>query len=118
MTQPRVSITFTALIWTGIVLCIAGFIITALGLGGVTLFEAGIGDFTVKTTNSGLALIVIGAALSYFVSRALPTGVAVLGNDPTREEPTLREKPIRILPMVALVIGTIALFILIVSILA
>ncbi len=101
------SITFTALIWTGILLSIFGAIVTVLGLGGSTLFEVSIGSVTVKMKATGLIIIVIGAALSFFTAQNLPPDVIVLG-----DEPTLMEKNVRNIPAISLLVCVIAIFLL------
>src|SRR5262249_48111130 len=74
-TKKRISITFTALIWTGLLLAIAGTIFTLLGLSGQSLFEASIGNLTIKTAHVGLTLVVIGSLLAGFIAMNLPEGV-------------------------------------------
>jgi hypothetical protein len=108
--KGRISVTFTVLIWVGILLCIFGAIVAVLGLGGSSAFEATIGTFAVKTEQTGLAIMVVGAALSFFTAQKLPPGVIVAGN-----EPSTGEKIARQLPLIALAIGFTAVILLLAS---
>ncbi len=108
--EKRISITFTALIWVGILLCIFGAVVAVLGLSGSIAFEAHIGSVEVKTTQTGLAILVVGALLSFFTAQRLPHDVIVLG-----DEPTLMEKLVRQVPMVSILMCIITVVLLILS---
>jgi len=60
MARKRVSITYTALIWTGIVLALFGAVVAVVGLAGSTTFEFGMDKLKVKTTSTGLAILAAG----------------------------------------------------------
>ncbi len=92
--ENRISITFTALVWVGILLCISGAVVAVLGFGSSTVFEVHIGSVEVKTTQVGLAILVVGALLSFFTAQKLPTGVMILADKPTFMEKLLRRVPI------------------------
>ena len=108
--RNRISITFTALIWTGILLCIFGSIVAVLGLNGSTTFEIHIKSAEVKTTQVGLVILIAGVILSFFTAQRLPPGVIVLG-----DEPTFTEKLVRQIPIMSVVTGIIAIILLFLS---
>jgi hypothetical protein len=99
MSKNKVSITFTALIWTGILLSLCGAIVAVLGFGGSTFVEASIGSIKLKMTQTGLIILIVGALLSYFTAINLPKGVTVLADEPTFAEKIVREIPIISLSM-------------------
>ena len=112
MANGKVSFTYTALIWTGIVLCLSGFVIAVLGLGGLTSFEASFDSIKVKTTSVGLAIVVVGAVLSGTVAIKLPRGVRVMA----LEEPdTFTVVLARRIPSISLVVGIVAIVCLVLS---
>jgi hypothetical protein len=88
MTDKRRSVTFTALIFFGMVIALVGLILAALGLGGVSTFEFAVGDFTLKTTSVGLAVLAVGVGLSAGVALNLPENVELFG--PTERTMTER----------------------------
>jgi len=108
----RVSITYTALIWTGIILALFGAITAVLGLGGATVFEGSLGSIKVKTTQTGLAILVVGAALAGTIALKLPKGIVVLEEG---EKYSLTEKLARRIPVLSLVIVSVAIILLILS---
>lgn len=110
MKKRKVSITFTVLIWVGMLLAILGAVVAALGLGDSTLFEGSLGDFKIKTSQVGLVILAIGAALSYFTSQNLPSGTTVLG-----DSPTLLDRVKRNLPVLSLLAFVIAVVLLVLS---
>jgi len=112
MAENRVSITYTALIWTGIILSILGAIVAVLGFGGSTVFEGSLGDIKVKTTQTGLAVLVVGAALAGTIALKLPKGVVVLEEG---EKYSFTEKLARRIPVLSLVILVVAIVLLVVS---
>jgi hypothetical protein len=72
------SITFTALIWFGMLLAAAGAAVAILGIGGAVEFSAKVGSTELKTTSVGLAICAIGCLLAGGVATRLPKDVAVL----------------------------------------
>jgi hypothetical protein len=75
----RKSITFTVLIWVGILLAVAGAVVAILGLGGAIEFSAKVGSIELKSTSVGLAICAMGCLLAGYVATRLPKGVQVLG---------------------------------------
>jgi hypothetical protein len=73
------SITFTALIWFGMLLGAVGAVVAILGVGGAVSFSIKIGSVDANTTSVGLAICVIGCLLAGGVATRLPKGVSVLG---------------------------------------
>jgi len=59
MPDSNRSITFTALIWLGILLAIAGALIAVLGVGGAVTFDIKYNDMEFHSTNLGLAILVV-----------------------------------------------------------
>jgi len=112
MSKERISITYTALIWTGIILVLFGAISAVLGLGGATFFEASFGEIKIKTTQTGLAILFVGALLSGFIAIKLPKGVVVLDKE---EKYTFTERLARKIPILALIIAAIAIVLLVLS---
>lgn len=112
MTNGRVSFTHTALIWTGIILCLIGAGVAILGLGGLTALEVSYNSATVKTTSIGLAILVIGALLSGIVALRLPPDVIVLAEE---NKYTLTEKLARKIPFLSLMICLAGILFLVLS---
>jgi hypothetical protein len=79
----RPSITFTALIWLGMILAVAGAVVVVLGVGGAVNFSLKASGIELKSTSTGLALCAIGCLLAGGVATRLPPGVAVLGGRAT-----------------------------------
>lgn len=79
MTESRRSVTFTVLIFFGMAIAIVGLVMMIAGLGGSTTFDLTIGEWKLKTTSSGLAVLAVGAGLSAGVALNLPEGVQVMG---------------------------------------
>lgn len=76
MPKPnKPNVTFTALIWLGMFLALAGAAVAIFGIGAPTNFDAKLGGGEVSTTNLGLAILAIGAAMAAFVATRLPKGV-------------------------------------------
>jgi uncharacterized membrane protein len=75
--SSRPSVTYTALIWLGILLVLIGLVVTLLGVGGAVTFDAKINDIEFHTTNLGLAILMVGAVLAALVAIKLPKGVEV-----------------------------------------
>jgi hypothetical protein len=112
MTQPRISVTFTALIWLGIVLAMLGAVVAVLGLGGSTVFEVTVHGITVKTSQTGLAILAIGALLSGLIAVKIPKGVRVMAKE---EKHGLTEKLLGALPPAAFAILLLAVALIIVQ---
>lgn len=79
MSDKKLSITHTALIWVGIILILVGVVMTLFGFGSDAIaFEAVVFDAVeLSTSHIGLVLIVIGALLSAFTCSRLPSDVRV-----------------------------------------
>lgn len=77
--SKRRSVVFTAIIFVGLVIALAGVGMLILGVGGATTFSFSMGDFEVETTSVGLAVLAVGAAMSAFLATNLPEGVQVFG---------------------------------------
>lgn len=75
--RPRVSRTFTSMIWVGLLLGLLGGVMTLLGLGGSDQFALSVGENTVETTSVGLALASLGLGMAAIVGLNLPEGVVV-----------------------------------------
>lgn len=73
------SITFTVLIWFGMLLAAVGAAVAILGVGGAVAFSAKVGSIELKTTSIGLAICALGCLLAGGVATRLPKGVEVLG---------------------------------------
>ena len=113
MAKDKLSITYTALIWTGIVLMLFGAITAILGFGGSTFFEASFGDLKVKTNQIGLAILIIGAVFTATIARKLPKGVKILGEGV--EKYSFTEKLARKIPIFSLAIIVVAIILLVLS---
>ncbi|HEX3999417.1 MAG TPA: hypothetical protein VHX65_12775 [Pirellulales bacterium] len=110
-TRPRVSIAYTAIIFTGLALAVFGAIAAVLGLGGVSAFDGTIGSAKIKTSNVGLAILVVGTLLAGVVALKLPKDVRVFA----RVKPSFTERLAEIVAVPSLLIaalGTIAFVIL------
>lgn len=73
----RPSVTYTVLIWFGMLLALIGVAIAVLGLGGVVEFSAKVGNAQLKSTSLGLIVVAIGTFLSGFIATRMPKGVTV-----------------------------------------
>lgn len=113
MVEQRGSITFTALIWLGIILTILGAIAAIFGIGSPTTFEFSFGDLSVKTSQVGLAIMAVGSVLALFTIKIVPEGSIILGDEETY---TFTEKLAKRIPLLLIVILIIALGLLIFSI--
>lgn len=111
MAQKRISLTYTVLIWLGMVLCVVGAVAAIVGVGGSNAFALTFGDFEAKSTQVGLSIMVIGAALAGVVALKLPAGVRVLAE---HSQPGFTEKLARNLTTAALIIVTAGVILLIV----
>jgi hypothetical protein len=112
LSRVRVSITYTALIWLGMALCVIGVSIVILGLGESSTFELTFGGATLKSTQSGLMILIVGAILSGIVASRLPEGVIVLDKNSQYSE---TEKFFRELPKISLAIIGISAILFIIS---
>jgi hypothetical protein len=72
---PRSNVTFTALIWLGMILTVVGVVVALLGIGGTINLSAKIGDYELQTTSLGVAIMALGAIMAAFVAVKLPKGV-------------------------------------------
>ncbi|GAC1447669.1 MAG: hypothetical protein PVS3B1_32810 [Ktedonobacteraceae bacterium] len=108
--QKKTPITFTALIWSGILIAAFGAIVAVFGVTGATVFEGKIGDIEVKTQSVGLAILVIGAVLAGFIATHLPGDVRILARKPR----SLTEK-IASRAIYFFIIGVVACILLIIS---
>lgn len=100
----KTSITISALIWSGIILILLGVIILIFGLVKNELFTFEYGDLKFSTSQTGLVISFLGAAISYFTTKNLPQDTMVLG-----DKPTMKEKVKRKLPIISVIIGVISL---------
>jgi len=75
--HAKPSVTFTALIWFGMVLAAVGVVVALLGVGDAVDFNVKLGDAEVTTSSLGLAILAVGALLAGFVATRLPKNVAV-----------------------------------------
>ncbi len=75
--STRPNVTFTALIWLGMLLVLAGAVFALLGLGAAVDFKAKIAGGEVTTTSAGLAVMAVGAIMAATVATKLPKGVVV-----------------------------------------
>jgi hypothetical protein len=103
--QKTKSITFTVLIWAGIVLALLGAITAIIGISDARALEIGLGIFTLKITNVGLVILVVGSFLASFVALHLPDNVSVYGGDESLESNYLK----KYVPLPFMVIGVIGI---------
>lgn len=73
----RPSVTYTVLIWFGMLLALIGVAIAVLGLGDVVEFSAKVGNAQLKSTSLGLIVVAIGIFLAGFIATRMPKGVTV-----------------------------------------
>lgn len=111
MAESRPSVTFTILIFVGMVIALVGLVILLMGLGGATTLEFSVAGAEVKTTSAGLGVLAAGCALSAVVALNLPANVQVFG--PTPATPTER---LRRLGMPLLVVCAVCIIALLISI--
>lgn len=75
----RISITFTIIIWVGLLLAVFGAVVAALGLGGVTTFTFKWKDIIeLNSTSVGLIIMAAGILLALYQANHLPKGIHVL----------------------------------------
>lgn len=114
MSDKRLSITHTVLIWTGIVLILVGIVMTLFGIGS----EAAATKVTVldmaelSTSHIGLVFVVVGAFLSGVVALRLPEDIRVFAE----AEQSLTEKLAENALIPSVIIGGLAVLLLILSI--
>ena len=75
--RVKPSVTFTALVWFGMLLAAAGATVAILGIGNLIEFSGKVAGAEVKTTSLGLAILAIGALLAGVVAIRLPKGTTV-----------------------------------------
>ncbi len=92
-------------------MCVVGAVAALLGVGGSTGLELSFGDFKVKTTQVGLSIMVIGAALAGVAAVKLPAGVRIKAEE---VQSSFTEKLARKLPPAALIVVIASLVLLIV----
>ncbi|WP_456430779.1 hypothetical protein [Thermosulfuriphilus sp.] len=102
----RVSITYTVLIWVGIIFMIIGLGVSLSFPGKEILFEFKLKDFILKTNQIGPLIMISGAFLAGGVAIKLPKDVTVLSED---QGYSLAEKLARKLPLLALGVVLLAL---------
>lgn len=109
--KKHYSMTFTALIWAGILLVLVGTAMTAFGLReSSAAIEVSWGKGHIKTGHVGLAIASIGALLAGLVAVRLPRDVRVFsGASDTNDVDTMAKR----LGIPFVVVGTIALMTLI-----
>jgi TRAP-type C4-dicarboxylate transport system permease small subunit len=77
--KGKISITFTAIIWVGLLLTVFGALVAALGLGGVTTFSFKWKDVVeLNSTSIGLIVMAGGILLTLYQANHLPKGSQVL----------------------------------------
>jgi hypothetical protein len=77
--EGKTSITFTAIIWVGLLLTIFGAVVATLGLGGVTTFTFKWKDVVeLNSTSVGLIVMAAGILLTLYQANNLPNGIHVL----------------------------------------
>ncbi|MDM8551504.1 hypothetical protein QUF72_15565 [Desulfobacterales bacterium HSG2] len=75
--RRRISITFTVLIWLGIIMTATGVIVSILDINGVTTFEFTWNNITFKAIDTGLIIMITGALLAGVIAVRLPKDVEV-----------------------------------------
>jgi hypothetical protein len=87
MPKPQRSVTFTVLIFVGMIIALAGVAILLLGLDKSATFDFEMSGVKIKTSSVGLAVLAVGSLLSAGVALNLPENVRVFGpTPPTRTE--------------------------------
>lgn len=77
--KRRVSITHTAIVWTGILLAVFGAVVAAMGFGGVSTFTFKWKDvIELNSTSVGIVIMLTGAILAWYQANHLPKGVGIL----------------------------------------
>lgn len=112
---PRISVTFTILIWAGILLMVMGGLAAIVGLGGSTIFDVKYGDNTFKTTSVGLAVMAVGALVAGIVALRLPAGTTVLSGTRAASNRTLTER-LAAVPAVYFLVALAAILVAIVAV--
>lgn len=110
--SPRISITHTALIWVGIGLCIFGAIVAVIGLGGTTTFKVELWKIKAETSQTGLAISIIGALLAGIVAIKLPRHVQTLAK---KSKYSFSEKIMKRIPLMSLIIVVLFSLLLLIS---
>lgn len=113
--EKGLSVTFTVLIWIGIFLILCGAVVVAFDIGsGTEIIELKWGSASLKTSQVGLAMIVVGALLAGIVALRLPSDVRVF--DDSRRV-SFMEKVLERAPILLAVIGVVAGLLLVASVL-
>jgi hypothetical protein len=105
--RRRPSVIFSLLILVGMFITLVGLVMTLFGLGGSTTFDLSFDKAKVSTTSTGLAVMVIGAAMSAGVAMKLPANVEVFG--PTETPFPARLKRLTPLFLVVAAVGVVGL---------
>jgi len=110
MIEKGESFTFTAIFWTAILLIIIGAITTILNIGTPTNFELSFEGFSVKTTQTGPIIMIIGILLNFITIKYLPENVTIKGDV---EVSSFTEKLASKMPFLLLILLTISIILLI-----
>jgi hypothetical protein len=79
MVKKRVSVTHTAIVWTGLLLALFGAVVAALGLGGVTTFTFKWKDvIELSSASVGIVIMITGALLAWYQANHLPKGARIM----------------------------------------
>lgn len=113
MSDKRLSITHTVLIWTGIVLILVGAVMTLFDIGsdGAAIKVTVLDMAELSTGHVGLVFIVVGAFLSGVVALRLPPDVRVFSDN--QQSVTERIAGNALIP--SLILGGVALLFLVIS---
>lgn len=113
--EKRLSVTFTALIWSGIALIVCGAAVAVLGIGDdIEIVELTWGSASLKTSQVGLVMIVVGSLLSGTVALRLPSDVRVF--DSGRRQVSFMEQVAERAPILFIVVGATASILLVASV--
>jgi hypothetical protein len=77
----RPSIVYSAIVVVGLVLTVLGAIVAVVGVSSSDLFTASLGDARVKTSSVGLAIMVVGAAITVVAAISKPRDVQLFSPD-------------------------------------
>jgi uncharacterized membrane protein len=77
----RPSVVYSAIVVVGLVLTVLGAIVAVVGVSNSDLFTASLGDARVKTSSVGLAIMVVGAAITVVAAISKPRDVQLFSPD-------------------------------------
>lgn len=103
------SLTYTILILSGVFLAILGAISALLGMGGSVSFEASFYDVKLKTTQTGLIIMIVGALLAGGSALKKPEKIRLYAEV---SRPSWSERIIPKVPFISLIISIIGLILL------